>query len=71
MELNRTERKNVDHILENLKSPTAVITASDHLIDLPAHHNVFPEDLMAANKKQAKIKNLKVLYPKNGLYGLL
>jgi hypothetical protein len=72
MKVNDMEHNSVGHNpLENLKTPQNVITAFDHLIDLPGHHDIFPEDLEVANKKQPKIKILKMLYPKNGLYGLL
>lgn len=72
MKVNETERNHVEHdALQDLKLPQNIITASDHLIDLPNHHDIFPEDLEAANMKQPKIKILKMLYPKNGLYGLL
>lgn len=49
-----------------------VTSSSNQLVDLPVKENTFNENkVIKAQPEQVGIQQMKISYPKNGLYGLL
>ncbi|RZL13721.1 MAG: hypothetical protein EOO96_31550 [Pedobacter sp.] len=49
-----------------------ITTSTAYLVDLPVNENLFNEHIASATaKEKVEIQQIKISYPKNGLYGLL